>query len=113
MSFDIIFSPSFKQSIRRLEKRYPSVKKDVRLAIEVLSENPNLGVLIPGGFGVRKLRIRNSDVKRGKSGGYCLLYHIRETEAAICLLLLYAKSDKENITSNEIRLLLEDSIEAE
>ncbi len=85
-------------------------KKDVKAAIEILLENPKLGVLIPGGSEVRKLRIRNSDLRQGKSGGYRLLYCLNyEITDRICLLLLYAKSDRENITSGEIQKLLEGS----
>lgn len=106
---DVIFGTGFKKSIKKLKKRFPSVKKDTRLAIEVLLGNPKLGVLIPESSGVRKLRVNNSDMKRGKSGSYRLLYYFEEqTEECIYLLLLYAKSDMENITSHEIQKLLDE-----
>jgi len=82
MNYDIVFGPSFKRGIRKLKKRFPSVKKDIALAVDILLENPELGVLIPGGSDVRKLRVRNSDMKRGKSGGYRLLYHFDDEGAA-------------------------------
>ena len=108
MNYDIVFIPSFRRSIRKLKKRFPGVKKDVRLAIDILSENPRLGALIPRGSDVRKLRVRSSDMKRGKSGGYRLLYHFDDEAGSISLLLLYAKSDRENITLGDIRKLLEE-----
>ncbi|MDM8551961.1 hypothetical protein QUF72_17890 [Desulfobacterales bacterium HSG2] len=108
MNYDIVFGPSFKRGIRKLKKRFPSVKKDIALAVDILLENLELGVLIPGGSDVRKLRVRNSDIKRGKSGGYRLLYHFDDEAGSISLLLLYAKSNRENITSGEIRKLLEE-----
>ncbi len=40
-------------------KRFRSVKKDIKNAIEVLLENPELGVEIQGGSGVRKVRVKN------------------------------------------------------
>jgi len=88
-----------------LEKRFPSVKKDVGLAVEVLLENPEIGVLIPDGSGVRKLRVKNSDMKKGKSGGYRMLYLFDKISEHICILMLYAKSDRENITQHEIQQL--------
>jgi len=106
MNYNVILGRYFKLSVKKLEKRFPSVKKDVRLAVEVLLENPELGVLIPDSSGVRKLRLRNSDMKRGKSGGYRLLYLFDETAESISFLLLYAKSDRENITQHEIQQLL-------
>ncbi len=66
-------------------------------------------MLIPGALGVRKFRIKNSDSKRGKSGSYRLLYYVEDiAKTRICLLLIYAKSDKENITSEEIREILQE-----
>jgi len=34
VDMDIVFIPSFRRSIRKLKKRFPGVKKDVRLAID-------------------------------------------------------------------------------
>ncbi len=110
MNYDVVFGHAFKRSIKKLKKRYPSVSRDVKTAVEVLLDNPRLGVLIPGCPGVRKLRIRNSDVKRGKSGSYRMLYYSEDKEAnRILFLLLYAKSDRESITPQEIQRLLEDA----
>jgi mRNA-degrading endonuclease RelE of RelBE toxin-antitoxin system len=109
MNYNIVFGPSFKRSLKNLQKRFPSVKRDVELAIEILLENPRLGTVIPGGSGVRKLRVKNSDIQRGKSGGYRLLYYLEEHERqCLVLLLLYAKSDQENITLQEIQQLLQE-----
>jgi len=102
----VILADSFKRSVKKLEKRFPSVRQDVKIAIKVLSENPKLGVLIPGGCGVRKLRIRNSDIQRGKSGSYRLLYYENQGKGSLCLLLLYAKTDRENVALREIQDLM-------
>jgi len=67
----------------------------VGLAADILPENPEPGVLIPGGSEVLKLRVRSSDMKRGRSGGYRPPYHFDDDIASISLLLLYAKSDQE------------------
>jgi mRNA-degrading endonuclease RelE of RelBE toxin-antitoxin system len=110
MRYEIVFAASFKNSIKQLKKRFPSVKKDVGLAIETLLENLELGSVIPGGSGVRKLRLKNSNLKRGKSGGYRMLYLLdprKDGLTSVCLLLLYAKSDQENISTHELQKLLE------
>ncbi len=81
----------------------------MRVAIESLERIPQLGVQISGGDEVRKLRVTNSDLIKGKSGGYRLLYKLTEQpEPTLYLLLLYAKSDQENVTKDELRKLLED-----
>ena len=92
-----------------MKKKFRSVKKDVKTAVEVLLENPELGAEIQGGSGVRKLRVKNSDLKRGKSGGYRLIYCIdEEKKYKLYLLLLYSKSDQENISENELKKLIEE-----
>ena len=109
MPYDIILGPAFKRSIKALKKRFPSVKRDVELAIEILLENPDIGSVIPGASGVRKLRVRNSDLSRGKSGDYRMLYYIEDHQnQRVYLLLLYAKSDRETVSLREIQALIED-----
>lgn len=76
MSYEVVLCDSFKRAVKYLEKRYPSVKDDVRNAIRRVLETPDAGDVIPGGHGVRKLRVANSDQRKGKSGGYRVLYYL-------------------------------------
>lgn len=109
MPYDIVFGPAFKRCIKVLKKRFPSVKHDVALAIEILFENPTIGSIIPGASGIRKLRLRNSDRSQGKSGGYRMLYYFEDHQGQrLYLLLLYAKSDRETVSLREIQALIED-----
>ncbi len=109
MSYKVILTRSFKSSVERLVKRFPHVKEDVRIAIQTLIQTPRLGVVIPGGEGVRKLRVRNTDLSKGKSSGYRLLYYIEDQpEQTLYLLLLYAKSDQADTTRHELQQLLDE-----
>lgn len=109
MSYNVVLSRSFKLSVKELERRFRSVKEDARVAIRALMQNPNLGVVIPGSSGIRKLRVRNRDLARGKSGGYRLLYWIGgQPEPTIYLLLLYFKGDQAEVTRAELQQLLDD-----
>lgn len=112
-SYKVVLTPSFKSCIRRLEKRYPHIKDDVRVAIHALLQEPRLGVVIPGGSGVRKLRVRSSDLQRGKRGGFRLLYSLDErSQLIIYLVFIYAKSDREDVTRKELQDLMRE-IESE
>ena len=53
-----------------------------------------------------KVRAKNSDIPTGKRGGYRVIYQLISPEC-IYLLLIYAKSDRGDITVSEI----EDAIE--
>lgn len=92
MSYKVVLATPFKLSLEKLKKRYRP-----------------LGVVIPGSSGIRKLRLRNSDTLKGKSGGYRLLYYFtHEPSETIFLLLLYAKSDQADVTKKELETLLDE-----
>jgi len=67
-----------------------------------------LGAVIPGTGGVRKLRVRSTNLQRGKSGGFRLLYLILSEQELVCPLLIYAKSDRQDVTRRELCSLLAD-----
>ena len=52
-----------------------------------------------------KVRIENSDARRGKSGGYRIIYYLK-TEDHILLVTIYSKSDKPDVPATEIRELI-------
>jgi len=55
---------------------------------------------------MRKLRVPNRDQKRGKRGGYRLIYCVKEPSVpTIYLLLLYSKADKKDLTTHKVREL--------
>lgn len=106
-SYRVVLTSPFKSCVRQLGKRYPNVKNDVRVAINALLQEPRLGVVIPGGSGVRKLRVRNSDARKGKSSGHRLLNLVEEhPKPALRLIFLYSKSDREDVTRQELQELL-------
>ncbi|BAY16498.1 hypothetical protein NIES21_23270 [Anabaenopsis circularis NIES-21] len=51
------------------------------------------------------MRVRNSNIQKGKSAGYRLIYQL-ELPTSILLLTIYAKFDREDIGTNEIRDIL-------
>lgn len=59
--------------------------------------------MIPGSGGLRKLRWAGSG--RGKRGGLRVIYYWWVAKDRISMLLLYAKSEQDDLTSEQIRLL--------
>ncbi|PAX52461.1 type II toxin-antitoxin system RelE/ParE family toxin [Brunnivagina elsteri] len=101
----IDLTPEFKQNLRVLSKRFRNIRSDVQVVIEQLQEGNILGDRIGDigeDFVVYKLRVRNSNIQKGKSAGYRLIYQV-ESPTSILLLTIYSKSDQEDITANEIR----------
>lgn len=57
------------------------------------------------GYAVFKLRVRNSDTQKGKSGGYRLIYYVK-TAMAIILLTIYTKSEQVDIAADDLRSII-------
>jgi mRNA-degrading endonuclease RelE of RelBE toxin-antitoxin system len=99
-------SPTFDRNLRALAKKYRSIRNDIQPVIEQLGQGESLGDRIPGiGYAVFKLRVRNSDTQKGKSGGYRLIYYVK-TETGIILLTVYAKSEQVDIAAEDIRNII-------
>jgi hypothetical protein len=66
-----------------------------------LIKDPEIGDLIAGSGGVRKLRWPVAG--RGKRGGIRVIYYARFRQGQIWMLTLYAKNVTENISANVLR----------
>ena len=64
---------------------------------------PEQGALIPKGGGLRKVRWKASG--RGKRGGVRLIYFWDKNDETIYMLFVYVKSDKEDLTQSQLRIL--------
>lgn len=65
----------------------------------MLAINPERGDVIPGGGGIRKIRVGAKG--RGKSGGY---YYIKN-ESLVLFITIYTKNVKEMLTDHELAVL--------
>ncbi|MGJ5676167.1 MAG: type II toxin-antitoxin system RelE/ParE family toxin [Nostochopsis sp.] len=101
-------SPTFNRNLRALAKKYRSIRNDIQPVIEQLEQGELPGDQIPGvGYTVFKLRVRNSDTQKGKSGGYRLIYYVK-TATGIILLTVYTKSEQVDIAADDIRRIITD-----
>ena len=99
-------SDRFESEIRQLGKRYRRIRLDIQPIIEQLEAGEPLGDQIPDmDCDLFKVRIKNSDARRGKSGGHRIIYYVK-TEDSILLMTIYSKSDKSDVPAAEIRELL-------
>jgi len=110
MPFEVQFSNPFKRSVRRLRRKYRRIQADLEPAIEALLLHPDLGTVIPGTPAVRKLRVPSSDMRRGKRGGFRLLYRVVADRRLIVLLFVYAKPEREDLSRKEIERIVEEAL---
>jgi len=68
-----------------------------------LARRPDLGKIIPGTGGIRKMRWAGSG--RGKRGGLRVIYYWQVAEDQIWLLLAYPKSERDDLSHDEIKQL--------
>ena len=57
------------------------------------------------GYTVIKVRVKNSDVQKGNSGSYRLIYEI-ESPTSIYVLTIYSKSEQADISVAELTTVL-------
>ena len=67
MSYKIIPTETFKAQVRALQKKYPHIRKDLEDLSRRLKQNPKGGKAL--GRGVYKLRLRISNISKGKRSG--------------------------------------------
>jgi len=54
------------------------------------------------GYTVYKVRVKNSDAKRGKSGGYRIIYYLQAQESLL-LVTIYSKTEQSDIDDAQTR----------
>lgn len=108
MSCKITVTPDFLREMKRLSKRYRSLKNDLAGLGEELYRNPLLGTDL--GHHLRKVRLAITSKGKGKSGGarvitYVVLFAQADTE--VKLITIYDKSEQENISDAELLEILQ------
>lgn len=70
---------------------------------EALINRPEMGDLIQGTSGLRKVRWKLEG--RGKSGGIRTIYYWKKSDDQIYMLYVYPKNEQENLTAEQKKLL--------
>ena len=104
MNYNIIAVPTFKKELKRLVKKYPSLKNELADLFELLQTQPKQGTNL--GNNCYKIRIAIASKGKGKSGGARVITNFVITDATVYLLSIYDKSEKENLTDKELNELL-------
>lgn len=102
----IELTPRFQRDLRTLGKRYRNIRNDIQPVIEQLQAGELPGDRIPGmEYEIFKVRIKNSDIQKGKSAGYRAIYYLK-TSDSIILVTIYSKSDLSDIAAETVREIL-------
>jgi mRNA-degrading endonuclease RelE of RelBE toxin-antitoxin system len=104
MNFSIVYTDHFERELKRLSKKYKSIREDLEVLISDLEINPIQGQ--PLGKDCYKIRIAIASKGKGKSGGARVIIHVFISGKLVYLLSVYDKSQQDNISDNEILNLL-------
>ena len=107
MNYSIKIVKRFEKDVKKLKKKFPKIKQDLQLLVEELYNNPTLGMSL--GENIYKIRIPNSSIPIGKSGGFRVITYYKINEV-IYLITIYSKTHKDNILINELKEIIQQEI---
>ena len=104
MSYKFVFTPEFEKEVLRLNQKFRNIKKDIEQLIDELSKEPKLGESL--GKNTYKIRVKNSDINKGKRAGYRVITYVIDEYEKIKFITIYFKGEKEDISKNELSELI-------
>jgi mRNA-degrading endonuclease RelE of RelBE toxin-antitoxin system len=104
MSYNVEVSAYFSKQLKRLIRKYPSLKTEIVLLVDSLEKSPVQGTSI--GKDCYKIRVAISSKGKGKSGGARVITHIYVLRKTVYLLSIYDKSEQANIPASILDALL-------
>jgi len=100
------YTPEFKRNLRALAKKYRHIRSDVQPVIDQLRDGEIIGDQVPRTrYTIFKVRVRNSDIRKGKRSGYRLIYRLK-TPTNVILVTIYSKLDQTDVSAEQIRRIL-------
>jgi len=104
MPYNVIAVPPFSRELKRLAKKFPSLKSEYQELVKELKENPEKGT--PLGNNLYKIRLTIASKGKGKSGGARVITYLKTEQGTVFLLSIYDKGERDTISDNEIRKIL-------
>ena len=104
MSFRVKSITVFDRQVKRLIKKFPSLRKELQTLINELAKDPTKGISI--GHDCYKIRLAIASKGKGKSSGARVITHVLFKNDTAYLLSIYDKSEMENLSDKEILELL-------
>ena len=108
MNYKIDTIPRFEKDVKKLKKKFPKIKNDLIKFINELSLNPELGINL--GENIYKVRISNSSIPTGKSGGFRVVTYYKK-DNTLFLVTIYSKTEEDNILTDKLRQIVKEEIE--
>lgn len=106
MSYEVIPTLNFEKELKKLSKKYSSLRTDLAQLIKELREMPQLGSEIYKNCYKIRFAIRSKGM--GKRGGGRLITHVKIVDKCVFLMSIYDKSETVTIADSHLKQLLQD-----
>ena len=104
MKYNVLAISPFDRQLKRLAKKYPSLKDEFSNLLESLESRPEQGIAL--GNNCFKIRLAIQSKGKGKSGGTRIITNLLIEINTVYLLSIYDKSEKDNLNEKELIELL-------
>jgi mRNA-degrading endonuclease RelE of RelBE toxin-antitoxin system len=104
MSFDVVPIPAFVKELKRLAKKYRSLRTELGQLGNALAKDPKMGT--PLGNDCYKIRVAIKSKGAGKSGGVRVITCVMAVREEVYLLSIYDKSEQATLTDRRLKELL-------
>lgn len=104
MSYNVIPTKRFEKEIKRLVKKFHSLKKGYIALIEQLEQNPVMGTSLGGDC--YKIRLSIASKGKGKSGGARAITFFIFKENTVYLLTIYDKSEQQDVSDKDLKEMI-------
>lgn len=102
MKYEVEFTAIFKRRIKKLSSKYPRIKEDLSVLLDQLEQGNFQGDRLQDYPGeVYKVRVGSIDQKKGKRGGYRVIYIAVTFNTTVYLMEIYAKAYQEDLTNQQ------------
>lgn len=106
MKYNVRPTTNFGRELKRLAKKYPEIKDDIKSFAEDIEDNVKLSD--PLGKDCYKSRMQITGKNSGKSGGARIIVNFKVTDSDVWLLSIYDKADIDTITPKRLKELLKE-----
>ena len=104
MNFSVIPSDRFKKEVKRLIRKFPSLRQELSDLSDTLTVEPELGT--PLGNDTFKIRLAIKSKGKGKSGGGRVITYAVSENKEVYLLTIYDKSEFYSIDDKTLRIII-------
>jgi mRNA-degrading endonuclease RelE of RelBE toxin-antitoxin system len=105
MSYSILLTHRFEKELKRLVKKFPSLKVEYKELIVEITQNPKAGTFI--GNNCYKIRVAIQSKGKGKSSGARAITYLYVETETVYLLTIYDKGEKADLKPDELKIMIE------